>query len=142
MNVLGATQKTFIHEFAHAMSHAENGAIVDEYYDEGVLFLDSSGKPEKGKKPISTMFSVNRLNKSAGTVPVPKIFCNYHESSAEKFVYASDRNHPSAQENWSGFYPERKESDVYCTMDRRYGRYQFDKLIADYMYDRLLHKII
>ena len=38
--VLGAVQKTFIHEFAHAMSHACNGAIVDEYFDEGIITFE------------------------------------------------------------------------------------------------------
>jgi hypothetical protein len=147
LNILGATQKTFIHEFAHAMSHAQNGAIIDEYFDEGVLLLDNSEASERERASavvralVFKIFAVNRQQKTSGTINIPKIYSIYNDSSHEPFIYASDRNHPSAEEYWGGFYPERKESDVYCTMDRRYGRYQFDKLIADYMYDRLMYKI-
>jgi hypothetical protein len=140
LGVLGAIQKTFVHEFAHAMSHACHGAIVDEYFDEGVITFTNAPPPSGTRLD---MFTVNRLNKSEPRLDrVPKIFADYHIPMDQRCsTYNSDRDHPSAEDYWSGCYTERQAADIYCTMDRSYGRYQFDKLISDYMYDRLIHKI-
>jgi hypothetical protein len=122
------------------MSHACHGAIVDEYFDEGVITFTNAPPPSGTRLD---MFTVNRLNKSEPRLDrVPKIFADYHIPMDQRCsTYNSDRDHPSAEDYWSGCYPERQAADIYCTMDRSYGRYQFDKLISDYMYDRLIHKI-
>ena len=89
----------------------------------------------------SDMFAINRIVKSS-VGRVPKFFSEYQTNQDPRSsLYYADRDHPSAEDYWSGYYPERQAADIYCTMDRSYGRYQFDKLISDYMYDRLMRKI-
>ena len=211
-NVLTASQKTYIHEFAHAMSSAYHGAIVDEYFDT-VEFEkgdhSSNSNPEilfqitdktlhamendarvgpaipqdlpgftktlrqikdreifgRGKfleeigqligedhaakyqrfilehAKIETPFYVNRIEnvklESDKSVPVPKVFAAY-----ERTVYGADMEHPSSEEDWSGYFPDRKSHGFSCTMDRNLsGGYRFDDLISTFIYDRLIAKI-
>lgn len=137
LNILGASYKTYIHEFAHAMSNAYRGACVDEYYDR--MIVNGDGE-ETGAGPEKAPLYINRIERSApaagGVVPVHNVFAKY-----EHTVYESDREHPSMEENWLGYFPERPASDVACTMDRWYGRFRFDRLLSDFIYDRLITKL-
>jgi hypothetical protein len=133
VNVLSASRHTYIHEFAHAMSSAACGAICDEYYDKAII--------EGGPENVSTPFYVNRKERavpqnSGQFDPVHPIFAEY-----EHVVFCSDLNHPSAEENWIGYFPERHHPGVICTMDRTITPYRFDKLISQFMYDRLAAKL-
>ncbi len=134
LNILGASYKTYIHEFAHAMSNAYRGACVDEYYDR--IIVDGEDPAAPAKAP----FYINRIERKnppgGGVIPVHNVFAKY-----ESREYESDREHPSAEEDWLGYFPERPQPDVACTMDRWYGRFRFDKLISDFMYDRLIVKL-
>ena len=125
LNALTAWQKTFIHEFAHAMSVYQNGAIIDEYFD----FNEASAETD------SELQSVNRKERPTANDPIPALFTKYNELS-----YHSDRDHPSEKENWKGYFPQRCAKHIGCTMDKTIGPYQFDPLISDLMYDRLLSK--
>lgn len=132
LNALTAWQKTYIHEFGHAMSAFQNGAIIDEYMDYN----------ETSVEPSPELQAVNRLERKvpndpipAPNHPIPSVFTEY-----KKFTYHSDRDHPSALETWKSYFPQRCSKYIYCTMDRTYGEYQFDPLISDFMYDRLMVK--
>ena len=131
LNALTAWQKTYIHEFGHAMSAFQNGAIIDEYMDYNETSVEPSDELQavnrlERKKP-------DRQNEPYGSIP--SVFARY-----KKFTYHSDRDHPSEQENWKSYFPKRSAKYIYCTMDRTYGEYQFDPLISDFMYDRLMTK--
>jgi len=141
LNVIKANTKSFIHEFAHAMSSAYHGAIVDEYFDTIIAKKDANDSAENSESGDDYVpFFVNRLERvkqlSGKVVPVHKIFVKY-----DHLIYKSDRNHPSAKENWLGYFPERQALYTRCTMDRGYTDYCFDKLIHHFMYDRLIAKI-
>ncbi len=157
LNILGARNKTYIHEFAHAMSSTHNGAIVDEYYD-NIIVSDTkppgenTGPREKSdpikvqsepikseqKESYTVTFYINRIEKPTqmNAPKIPQRFAFY-----EKKVYYSDLSHPSEQENWKSFFPDRSARSDSCIMDYTLGRYKFDKLIARFMYDRLHAKI-
>lgn len=136
LNVLSATQKTFVHEFAHAMSSAINGAIADEYADEFELIRAEKDLEATTKQP----FYVNRIERNhdnnGGFVPVPQSFVKYNH-----IPFYSDLEHPSAEENWYGYFPARPSANLPCTMDSSVGPHRFDKLIKSFMYDRLTTKI-
>ncbi|GEM_PF-1494167 len=138
VNVLSARQRTFVHEFGHAMSSAVHGAIVDEYFDE--FFVENPNFKNVKVAGGNIPFYVNRIErvkKAKGCfVPVHHAFAEYNNT-----VFHSDLAHPSAEEDWLGYFPERHNPDVGCTMDRTYGRYRFDKLIACFMYDRIVSKL-
>ncbi len=133
INVLTATPKTWVHEFAHAMSNAFHGAIADEYYD-------SISSPDIASGISSPYFYINRLNRihRYRLVPVHTIFARY-----EQVNYFSDRDHPSARENWSGYFPARVSPYTTCIMDRNQPGYEskFDSLLSQFMYDRLMAKM-
>jgi hypothetical protein len=135
LNVLGARQKTFIHEFAHAMSSALSGAIVDEYADVYIL-QGAKAEPNLPKAP----FYVNRIERvpqsNGHFVPEHKLFARYKEVD-----FHSDLAHPSAEADWLGYFPECHDSGCECTMDRTGTDYRFDKLISNFMYDRLCSKL-
>jgi hypothetical protein len=127
LNVIYARQKTYIHEFAHAMAHAEHGAIFDEYYD-----TDHE----------NTTFAINSVMKDQGEFFVDKRFAEYLFPKNKKgILYYSDRDHPSAEQNWRRQFPLRESKYIGCIMDRTIGDYQFDKLLSAFMYDRLISKI-
>ncbi|MEJ2055156.1 MAG: hypothetical protein P8X42_14670, partial [Calditrichaceae bacterium] len=126
INVYSAWQKTFIHEYAHAMSEFQNGAIVDEYFDYNEAVINPS--PE--------LQPINRRERSTSNQPIPVIYAKY-----KNYTIHSDREHPSERENWRGYFPERWAPHIGCTMDRYTGFYKFDKLISDFMHDRLMAKI-
>ncbi len=128
LNVIGTRQKLFIHEFAHAMSSYENGSIVDEYFDERHIQNTITTAP----------YAINRRDRkltNTGLNPVPQVFRKYNNIN-----YISDMDHPSAEEHWRGFFPERFTQHIGCTMDSTIGSYQFDKLLSRFMYDRLFTK--
>jgi len=125
LNVLTAWQKTYIHEFGHAMSALQNGAIMDEYMDYNEFNTD----------PDPVVQAVNRLERAASNQPIPSLFARYNHLD-----YHSDRSHPSQRETWKGYFPERWEKNEGCNMDATIGAYRFDPLISDFMYDRLLIK--
>jgi hypothetical protein len=135
LSVFGARAKTFIHEFAHAMSSVNNGAIADEYYD-------PFARP--GPAPVGGPVCINRLQRpaippGAFMVPVPEDFAPYQSIGAPIRVF-SDMGHPSAEENWQSFFPELIEPGFPCTMDRSAGRHRFDRLISYFMYHRICAK--
>lgn len=137
LNILGARQKTYIHEFAHAMASAFHGKIVDEYADYFVL----GEAPEEVEDPEPS-FYVNRIDRSrvkAGNgelIPVHKEFTQYNCTR-----YDSDLAHPSSEESWSGYFPKRINETIPCTMDRTFGAYRFDELLSTFIYDRLMAKL-
>ncbi|MBN2091382.1 hypothetical protein JW964_17350 [candidate division KSB1 bacterium] len=147
INVRTAPMKTYIHEFAHAMSSAWNGVIVDEYFDD--LEIDSKdinielsteSELNNSKNNREIPFCVNRfirqrLNKDK-LLGIPHTFAIYQETK-----FKSDLEHPSTRFKWIGYFPERHRKDFICTMDTSFCTYRFDDLIAAFMYDRLMTKI-
>ncbi len=133
INVLSTTPKTFIHEFAHAMSSIFHGAIVDEYYDRCEIVNSND---------IDNLspFYVNRIerkrNPDKSLVPIHKVFAIYND-----VTYYSDREHPSAKEDWLGYFPARSTLLENCIMDNFYVYNGFDSLLRDFMYDRLSTKL-
>ena len=136
LNVMGANLKSYVHEFAHAMSSAVNGAIDDEYFDKKEVLKKKSYKDVIDD--IYRPFYINRINRTRNEkiVPVHRIFAEYNGH-----IYYSDRDHPSAREDWLGYFPDRKNTFTACIMDRNYGAYRYDDLISNFMYDRLMAKI-
>lgn len=136
LNVLGASLKTHIHEFGHAMSCAFHGAIVDEYAD----IFEVKDVEITDPDPPSNPFYVNRIDRNVdenrGLISVHRVFAQYNGVE-----YFSDLYHPSGEENWIGYFPARESLLGTCTMDRNYSIHQFDKLISVFMYDRLVAKI-
>jgi len=134
INVLECRQKTYIHEFAHAMSSYVNGAITDEYTDNIMI-----SAPPGTTLPTEDIFYINKLGKAdpppakfRNFVPTPVRFMKFNSNQ-----YYSDLSHPSATETWTGYFPERIEPADPCTMDRSASRYRFDKLISAFIYNKL-----
>lgn len=140
LNVAGARQKTFIHEFAHAMSSASHGIICDEYADQ--FYVEHRCPDATPTPPSPAKFYINRIERKIAAppdgrvIPVHEIFAEYNGVR-----FHSDLAHPSARENWSGYFPERHSPGAGCIMDRETGPYRFDKLISRFMYDRLVAKL-
>jgi len=142
LNVLGANNRTYIHEFAHAMSSLYCGAIVDEYFDRLVVLEQKPLLSPEDKDEFP--FFVNRIQRisddnpgnKSDIIPVHKIFARYN-----CIDYFSDRDHPSGREHWRGYFPERITPLSQCIMDRYHPFHCFDRLISDFMYDRLITKI-
>ncbi|MBN1478873.1 hypothetical protein EH223_14420 [candidate division KSB1 bacterium] len=138
LNVLTASRKTYIHEFAHAMSSAQNGSITDEYYDTWDIDVQLTLHPDNVDTAKSP-FYVNRLERirNGGKIPaIPRTFVEYNGN-----IYQSDIHHPSGEENWLGYFPERTCCSDGCIMDRTYGSYQFDDLLSQFIYDRMMAKV-
>ena len=136
LNVLGASAKTVIHEFGHAMSSAFHGAIVDEYFERYEL-LEIRYAPLPDEEPMYYVNRIDRKLKNDGTVlPVHTIFARYNNAD-----FFSDLDHPSGEEDWTGYFPNRKNTAAVCTMDRNYPYYRFDELLSSFIYDRLMTKI-
>lgn len=129
LNIIGSRKKSFIHEFAHAMSSWKNGPIVDEYYDQRLIL----GGPEPVPNAINRRL---RTRGAYGVNPVPT-----HFRSMNRTEYLSDLDHPSAREDWDGFFPERVSPQYGCTMDMTIGRYRFDKLLSRFISDRIMAKM-
>jgi len=124
--------KTSVHEFAHAMSSIENGAIVDEYIDfETATVLENN--------------MVNKRCRASKNDPVPDVFAKYKPDGknpkGEIIQYFSDRDRRDKDPEWISYVPERRKPYVSCIMDIAYFGFRFDKLIFDFMYDRLLTKL-
>lgn len=138
LNVLSARHKTYAHEFAHAMSSTFHGTIGDEYVD-CFMIQQEEGTLECDHTPH---FFINRIDRnyetmnSAMPIPVPKLFAKYNGTR-----YAADMLHPSAHENWSGYFPEKYDRRTPCIMDRdTTGYYHFDELLSAFIYDRMMAK--
>ncbi len=137
LNVLSARYKTYTHEFAHAMSSYFHGTIADEYTDCLVFANVGSGFI----CPQFEHFWANRIDRngdvmrSSTPVPVPKVFAEYNCTR-----YPADMNHPTAEESWAGYFPEKFDRHTHCTMDREMGPYRFDELISAFIYDRMMAK--
>ena len=149
LNVLSARSKTYIHEFAHAMSSIFHGAITDEYMDPAMLekVKHHSDNKEILRTPTDsepvTHFYINRIARDAeamhsrAPIPVPRLFARY-----DCMPYHADLAHPSAEEGWAGYFPERYNVNLPCTMDRDLGvGYRFDDLLSRFIYDRMLEKV-
>jgi len=130
LNVLGARLKTYRHEFAHAMSSLFHGTIKDEYVD---YFLVTGETVEQ-----IPHFFVNRIERRADAMPIPapKVFAEYNCTR-----YHSDCAHPSAEEGWLGYFPDRYDRNISCIMDTDNGSFRFDDLLAMFIYDRLMAKV-
>jgi len=120
--------KTPIHEFAHAMSSVENGMIVDEYEDAG---FDENLQN----------YSVNKKFRNAPDGATPKIFAKYKLDGGAEVIYSSDRKRTDKPPGWKSYAPEIDPTNDSCIMDIAYFGYRFDRLIFDFMYDRLLVKL-
>jgi len=138
VNVLEACQKTYIHEFAHAMSSCWRGMIVDEYFDH----IQLGESPGNFKNP-EIAFYVNRMERNRDRmlnqgipIPVHKEFAEFNGT-----IYDSDLDHSSAEETWSGYFPDRSQG-ITCTMDRTYGAYHFDQLLCAFIYERMMAKVM
>jgi len=131
--------KTPVHEFAHAMSSLENGAIVDEYCDEEI----------SGIKELFQNQAINKKYRTDGNQPIPDIFARYRYPAGNKkpgasensVVYYSDRNRNDKSPGWVSYVPEGVKPGISCIMDIAYFSYRFDRLLFDFMYDRLLAKL-
>lgn len=143
LNALSARRYTYIHEFAHAMASALRGAIFDEYFD--FLLAKENGEADENDEMPPPWFAVNRIYRNIKNpkvleyglvIPVHKVFCEYNCTN-----YSSELDHPSAEENWVSYFPERQAPRIFCTMDRANGFFRFDQLLATFMYDRLIAKI-
>jgi hypothetical protein len=134
LNVLEARNRVYIHEFAHAMSSAYRGAITDEYADRFVK--NNSGSTIDVSPAPFYVNKIKRSNRPDRVIPVHKIFAKFND-----VFYFSDLVHPSAEEDWLGYFPDRINRGCGCTMDRLAAHYEFDKLIHDFMYDRMMAKI-
>lgn len=136
LNVISARHKTYLHEFAHAMSSAFHGAIADEYVDCFILHKVGS----EAKCEPSNHFFVNRIERQFDPpepIPVPKVFAEYN-----CVQYHSDLAHPSAEEEWAGYFPDKFDKNTPCVMDRDItGHYHFDELLSTFIYDRMMAKI-
>ncbi|MBV6504989.1 MAG: hypothetical protein ILNGONEN_00545 [Syntrophorhabdaceae bacterium] len=136
INVLSASFRSYVHEFAHAMSSFFHGTICDEYAD---FFQLPDRAPNPNPRPH---FFINKIGRnearmrSATPVPVPKLFASYNRTR-----YPADVEPPSAEENWLNYFPDRFDKGTACTMDRDYGRYRFDELLSMFIYDRLMAKV-
>jgi hypothetical protein len=143
LNVIDARTKTYIHEFAHAMSHDCHGALIDEYFDLAVV----GGMPQPF---VSTFHTINRINRidnlnnpaPGATIPQRMVDYDSYPLTIDNRVFWTDRQHPSCEENWTGYFAERPDMDIGCTMDSTFGRYHFDNLICAFMYDRLRSKVV
>jgi len=136
LNVISARHKTYIHEFAHAMSSAFHGTIADEYVD--CFILKKLGSEEKCTQ--KKHFFVNRIDRNIDAtepIPVPKVFADYN-----CVQYHSDLAHPSAEEEWTGYFPDKLDKTTPCVMDRDItGYYRFDELLSSFIYDRMMAKV-
>ncbi len=131
INVRTAPPKTYIHEFAHAMSSAWHGVIVDEYFDFDEFDIENVKEtPFYVNRFIRRKFNNNKL------LGIPPTFAIYQQTN-----FRSDLEHPSAKVSWRGYFPDRHRKDFICTMDTSFCTYRFDDLIAAFMYDRLMTKI-
>jgi hypothetical protein len=144
INVLTARTKTYIHEFAHAMSSAVNGAIMDEYADDFAAVGATNEEAENaGRENIATIKApliINRLEQNWPTpnpfYPIPPIFALYNGVE-----FYSDQYHPSDDGRWFGYFPNRANPYVPCTMDASGMHHTFDRLIRAFMYDRIMAKM-
>lgn len=118
--------KTPMHEFAHAMSSVQNGPILDEYDDRIFSSLE---------------FAVNKNSRDSATDPVPTLFAQYGLSGEEPTPYYSDRHRRDKEANWTSYVPEKRSPHVSCTMDLAYYDDEFDRLIFDFMYDRIMARM-
>ena len=136
LNVISARHKTYVHEFAHAMSSAFHGTIADEYVD--CFILKKTGS-EAQCEPANHFF-VNRIERKLDApdpIPVPKVFAEYN-----CVQYHSDLAHPSAEEEWAGYFPDKFDKSTPCMMDRDItGYYRFDELLSSFIYDRMMAKV-
>lgn len=143
--------KTPVHEFAHAISSIENGVVVDEYVDKYEY--------QKNGATISAEFdfAVNKQHRDRPIDPIPQPFAKYelydYNKATKKHVlkyqteyfsdrYRSDKRPTSTDpDGWTSYVPERQNANLSCTMDIAYFGHQFDRLLFDFLYDRLLTKL-
>ncbi len=137
LSALDVRDRLPVHEFGHAMSVKQNGVIVDEYYDYALIDDDPGFHPFDPEHIF-----VNRIYRNPARmrmthqVKVHNIFARYNG-----YIYESDRQHPSARQGWHGYFPERRQREVNCTMDADKDVFEFDELLRDFMYDRLWAKV-
>jgi hypothetical protein len=68
-------------------------------------------------------------------IPVDRVFAQYND-----ITYHSDLTHPSAEEGWSGYFPERNMDSITCMMDAPSSRCLYDQLLRTFIYDRMIAK--
>jgi hypothetical protein len=139
LNVISASDYTYIHEFSHALSNVYHGAIVDEYVD---YFAFEPDENENQIQYPEAWFYVNRVERNMEVminkelIPIHKVFARYNDVH-----YHSDLAHPSAEEGWSGYFPERSPVSTTCMMDRSSWISRYDQLIRTFIYDRMMAKV-
>lgn len=101
-----------------------------------ITLLDGGGDPDNTDKYEDLIYKHTKVGADA----IPKYFTDY-EFNAELRTYLSDRSRPNAERNWSSYAPGKDSPLVSCTMDRVFYLHRYDKLIFDFMYDRLLTKL-
>lgn len=132
VNALTASQYTYVHEFAHAMSSAYHGMIADEYSDG---FTHEEETEDDSHFP---WFYINRIERDYDNLPPNKLIPVHKEFATYNCnLFFSDIEHPSAEAKWRGYFPERAELSSTCLMDRSYGNSHFDSLLSTFIYDRL-----
>lgn len=137
MSVLDVRDRLPVHEFGHAMSSVQNGIIVDEYYDYAFIADDPSFSPfDREYVFINRIYRDRDKMGLTHHLKVHNIFARYNG-----YIYESDRQHPSAQQGWVGYFPDRRQREVNCTMDADRDIFEFDELLRDFMYDRLWAKV-
>jgi hypothetical protein len=141
LNVISAGDYTYIHEFSHAMSNVYHGAIVDEYVD--YFAFEADEKKNQIQNP-EAWFYVNRVDRNRKLmmdkgiiIPIDKVFARYNCVD-----YYSDLAHPSAEEGWSGYFPERNPVSTTCMMDGPSWICRFDQLLRTFIYDRMMAKFV
>lgn len=122
--------KTPVHEFAHALSSLENGAVVDEYLD--------AYEPESESRLTRV---INRKRTAVAADPTPDLFATYEGPAGQPMIYASDRHRSDKPPEWTSYVPERDHLSTSCIMDVAYFSYRYDRLLFDFLYDRLYAKI-
>ncbi|NOG47227.1 MAG: hypothetical protein HND50_18440 [Calditrichaeota bacterium] len=121
--------KTVLHEFAHAISSENNGAIVDEY-------IDSDSTDDNTYFPLL----INRRRRQEQGDAIPNIFSYYNIDDQDVTTYFSDRYRDLGSESVS-ITPEKPDIKTSCIMDIALYDYHFGELIFDFLYDRMLIKL-
>jgi|GEM_PF-2871779 len=72
---------------------------------------------------------------------IPDLFAKYQLDNGEVVEYNSDRDRRDKDPSWLSYVPERIIPRISCSMDIAYFGFRYDKLIFDFIYDRLFAKL-
>lgn len=134
--------KTPLHEFAHAMSSTVNGIIHDEYYDD--LPEPPDGKPQdiSLNEILPGLLVINKRHLPPDS-DLPQLFGIYtfplqdkkkeHKFQPDKIIVKPP--------DFEAFAPVRLNPRIDCTMDISGDENRFDRMIEQFMKDRLEAKM-